>query len=581
MPTSELTDALNPFIGQQQEQEQGQEQRQPHYSDQQHQHPYNTQTQISYTPPHQSSSFTPHRSELEYAISEPPPPPRPKVDAVHVVQELLKAFTATREAQENENKRRATWEHELETKYHQRQAETETRLAEMKREIAYLKVCVASLLHQQPEGTAQATGSRYLLGEPSSPSVAVLPGSSLEKSPSFVSRGRAVSEQLLQNHGMLIDPPSPLASPALSNSRKRPTSPFDCRESDSIDSGSESPRSSTGQRLQRRINNHDKRCYTIQTAMRRHIYRVMGVGPEDELPPSHHEGLPLSDHEPVRFVWEKTIKQSKHNALMKERILADLKASRRVYKHVPEADFTSKTVSSAFDQAFSTFRQKYKAQIDPTVLLTAKTREDLKATKSRRLHRKKLKREQRVSMRERTPAFAHATFDGAMELDCMSSEESDENSKQAVAKDKAIIVRGIPWRSNRLLKFYTVLDEDDRLNKSMKPKRGLGRRDRNEGPPKDGLAIPPKGVASWMISRRWLRNVQIAHPEVLQAMQELVYDPPGFDWTKFDAMGYETDDEHLTVDSALEHGAQFASHSPAFPNSTTSYALVDALAPTS
>ncbi len=126
--------------------------------------------------------------------------------------------------------------------------------------------------------------------------------------------------------------------------------------------------------------------------MRRHIYRVLGVSPEDGLPSSHHDGLPLSIKEPVRFVWEKTIKQSKHNAQMKERILADLRASRRLYRHVPEADFSPKSVSSAFDQAFSTFRQKYKAQLDPTVSLTVKTREEHKAMKSRRLHRKKFVR---------------------------------------------------------------------------------------------------------------------------------------------------------------------------------------------
>jgi hypothetical protein len=185
-------------------------------------------------------------------------------------------------------------------------------------------------------------------------------------------------------------------------------------------------------------------------------------------------------------------------------------------------------------------------------------------------------------MRERTQAFAHATFDGAMELDCMSSEESDDDSKQGAAKEKAYIVRGLPWRSNRLLKFYTVLDEDERLDKSMKPKRGLGRRDRNDGPPKDLLTFPPKGIASWMISRRWLRELQMAQPEVLQAVQELVYDPPGFDWTKFDALGYETDNECVGIGlNTVQHGAQFVAHPSAYPSSTTSYALVDALAPTS
>jgi hypothetical protein len=161
-----------------------------------------------------------------------------------------------------------------------------------------------------------------------------------------------------------------------------------------------------------------------------------------------------------------------------------------------------------------------------------------------------------------------------MELDCMSSEESDDDSKQSATKEKAIVVRGITWRSNRLLKFYSILDEDDRLDKSTKPKRGFGRRDRNEGPPKVNLTFPPKGIASWMISRRWLRDVQTAHPEVLRAVQELVYDHSGFDWTKFDALGYETDDERVAIDpNAVGHGAQFASHSSAFPNTTSSYAL--------
>ena len=179
-------------------------------------------------------------------------------------------------------------------------------------------------------------------------------------------------------------------------------------------------------------------------------------------------------------------------------------------------------------------------------------------------------------MREQSQAFVHATFDSAMELNCMSSEESDDDSKQGAAKEKVLVVRGLPWRSNRLLKLYSVLDEDDRLDKSMKPKRGHGRRDRNEGPPQDSLTFPPKGVASWMISRHWLRDMQMAHPEVIQAVEELVYDPPGFDWTKFDALGYETDDECIGIDpNTAQHGAQFVAHPLAFST------LVDALAPTS
>lgn len=267
MPTSELTDALNPFIGQQ---------GQPLYSSDD-QRPYPSQS--FHTPPPQSS-FIPHRSELEYAISEPPPPPRyhlavtlswltsflqcrPRVDAAHVVQELFRALSTTREAQESENKRRAAWEQELEVKYQQRQAETESQLAEMKRQITYLKACVASLLHQRHEAPAHlASGSGYLLDEPGSPSPAAPPGAGLEKPPPFVSHGHMISGQS-QRHGMLVDAVSPSASPVPSN-RKRPTPPLDHRECDSGDSGSDVSVSSAGKRPQKRMNNHDKTCYTIQ-----------------------------------------------------------------------------------------------------------------------------------------------------------------------------------------------------------------------------------------------------------------------------------------------------------------------------
>jgi hypothetical protein len=183
-----------------------------------------------------------------------------------MVQELLRALNSTREAQENENKRRIAWEQALEAKYQRRQAETETQLAEMKREIDCLQECVASLLHQQSEGTAQASGSGYLLDEHGSPSLAMLPGSSLEKPPPLVSHGSGVSGQL-HKPSMLIDSPSPSpsASPCRSN-RKRSTPPLNHRESDSGDSESETSQSSTGKRPQKRINNHDKTCYTIQVS---------------------------------------------------------------------------------------------------------------------------------------------------------------------------------------------------------------------------------------------------------------------------------------------------------------------------
>jgi hypothetical protein len=181
-----------------------------------------------------------------------------------VVQELLRAtIAATREAQETENKRRAVWEQELEAKFQQHQAETESQLAQMKRQIAHLKACVDSLLRRQREGTTHvANAFDYLLDEPRSPSPAVPPGGSLENPSPFIPHGNSIAERS-QNHGMMVNAPSPSASPGPSN-RKRPTPSFNYGECHSGDSCSEGSVSSTSKRPQKRANNHDKTCYSIQ-----------------------------------------------------------------------------------------------------------------------------------------------------------------------------------------------------------------------------------------------------------------------------------------------------------------------------
>lgn len=115
----------------------------------------------------------------------------------------------------------------------------------------------------------------------------------------------------------------------------------------------------------------------------------MQIASDKELPESHVEGASLGPDEPIRFVWEKTPKQSVHNGRMKQRFLADLKAKRRLYKHVPDKEFSKKTLESAFDQAFVTLRAKFKAQNDTTAALNLKRREEVKAMKARRLSRKK------------------------------------------------------------------------------------------------------------------------------------------------------------------------------------------------
>ena len=85
--------------------------------------------------------------------------------------------------------------------------------------------------------------------------------------------------------------------------------------------------------------------------------------------------------------------------------------------------------------------------------------------------------------------------------------------------------RGLAWRSARLRRFYAVLDEQDRVDKGLKPKRGVGRRIRREGPPKDGILLPPHGVARWMVSQAWLREMEEMCPDLTDVLRQLIVDP--------------------------------------------------------
>lgn len=126
--------------------------------------------------------------------------------------------------------------------------------------------------------------------------------------------------------------------------------------------------------------------------MRAHFLRLMQLETDRDLPDSHTEGVVLVDSEPVRFVWDKTTKQSVHNARMKARIIADIKDERRRYKHVSTKDFNKKTLETVFEQCFTTFRQKFKTQRDTLAALNQKNREDAKARKSRHASRRKVVR---------------------------------------------------------------------------------------------------------------------------------------------------------------------------------------------
>lgn len=161
----------------------------------------------------------------------------------------------------------------------------------------------------------------------------------------------------------------------------------------------------------------------------------------------------------------------------------------------------------------------------------------------------------------------------------MSSEESCDEFVEptypsgVLSNVQVLRVRGLPWRSSRLLRFYATLDAEESAEQmpelSNKPRRPLTRKERCIGPPKDGFIMPPRGVATWMISRRWIRENQDAHPDLEQLLKELVSDPPGFDWETFDALGEESEDELPEVPERF------------IPRSDTSYSLAHALAPPS
>ena len=116
----------------------------------------------------------------------------------------------------------------------------------------------------------------------------------------------------------------------------------------------------------------------------------MEIKDDKDLPDSHTERKPIASDSPIRFVWEKTTKQSVHNASMKARILADLKSHRRMYKHIPDKEFSKKVLEAAFESVYTTMRQKFKAQKDKSLALHQKRREDAKSQKARHLSRRKL-----------------------------------------------------------------------------------------------------------------------------------------------------------------------------------------------
>ncbi|KAJ7507970.1 hypothetical protein B0H11DRAFT_2185486 [Mycena galericulata] len=529
MPSSELSDALNPA----------------------HARPRIV------TQPH-----VPHRSELESAVSEPPPSqpksllrPNPSPGALNAVQELVALVAATKHAAEIERTRRLAWEAELEAKYIQRQAETERQILDLRAEVAHLRALVP------------ANGHSPLF---MSPALANLSHSPLFASPTIANLGQSPispvsqpsSQQLPQfvqgsSRGLPSNAPERTLTPPTSRDDSEAPSSAAPRtrrkrrradRSSDDESGSASDDSSASSRpAPRRTDHHDKRLLTVQGAMRAHILLMMELETGRSLPDSHPEGVPLEPPHPVRFVWDKTTKQSAHNGRMKLRVVDDFRARRRLYKHVADREFSKKVVDVTFEQAFTTFRQNFRTQRDALAAARSREREDMKARKARHISRRKTKLSNRADARLKLNEFEHVIFDGAMQIECMSSEESDvdadANLSPAPRSAGPLRTRGYAWRSRRLLRFYMVLDAEESADASSRPKRGVGRRERFTGPHKAGFHLPPKGIASWMISRRWMLSAQVEQPDLGDTLRALVFDAPGFDWARLGELGDETEDE--------------------------------------
>lgn len=131
------------------------------------------------------------------------------------------------------------------------------------------------------------------------------------------------------------------------------------------------------------------------------------------------------------------------------------------------------------------------------------------------------------------------TFDGALQIECMSSEESDYETDVSGKQVSILRTRGHAWRSQRLVRFYGILDE----SMPNKIKRGTGKKERTCGPVKEGFGLPPKRVASWMISKRWVKAAQGEHSDLPNILGKLIEEPAGFEWTQLDILGEDSEAE--------------------------------------
>ncbi|KZO98197.1 hypothetical protein CALVIDRAFT_535771 [Calocera viscosa TUFC12733] len=456
--------------------------------------------------------------------------------------DLLRSIQSNRDAQEAERNRRTEWEATVEARYKARIAEMDIRFTSMQQQIDALSKAISGKDASSVGPSAVSTTS----GPPAPASSSLTP-----TRPSVP----ASSATAPRPHQPLLS--TPINRPPLFSLTSAPASMLGKRTRDRGVAPdaiilSSMNRSTTAGLTEyqieewRKLNGKrkkDSRPTTIQTATRVHLLRVMGLHSDKELPASHVEEEPFVPGTPVRWVWDKTPKQSAHNGRMKELFISDLQTCRIIYPLVPGEDFTHAVIDRAFDQAFVTLRQKARAQagLAPE---TEEQRLERKSKRARRANRKKIKLAHRVAARALVPALKDKAFDGALELGMMSSESSEseaegvedgENEDDDATPQKAFRIRGLPWRSQRLKSLYAALDMADEQELKNKPKRGTGRKERRAGPDKEGDdALPPKGLSGWMLSKR-LRNAEHVTLEDCDASM--------VDWSKVPELGDESDIE--------------------------------------
>ena len=144
----------------------------------------------------------------------------------------------------------------------------------------------------------------------------------------------------------------------------------------------------------------------------------------------------------------------------------------------------------------------------------------------------------------------------------MSSEESDFETDPVSSQPSAILrSQGYAWRSTRLLRFFSVLDEEEKGDTATKPKRGVGRKERRVGPPREEFWLPPQGIASWMISRRWYKASLNIHPDLPELLSKLVVDPE-FNWTRFHDLGEESADSEDENEAVQQQPRPMQTYNP-------------------